>query len=86
MKGKLVLFSCVGATMISFGQITPNLKFSNPQLINPALTGINKEDQFNFSSSNLFRRFNNSYVDYSQYSTKLHGGIGIYTNNYFYHS
>lgn len=69
--------------MISYGQIIPNLKFSNPQLVNPALTGVNKNSNLNFSSTNMFGSFNQTYLDYSQYSTKLHGGIGIYTNNTF---
>jgi hypothetical protein len=56
--------------MATFGQNLTNLKFSNPQLVNPALTGINNTPEVNFSSTNMFATYNQTYLDYSQYSEK----------------
>ena len=86
MKGKLAVLSCLSITMVSYGQNLTNLKFSNPQLFNPALTGISNTPEMNLSSTNMFGSYNQTYLDYSQYSEKLHGGLGIHTNNVFWKS
>lgn len=86
MKRTVIVLSCLGITMASHGQNLTNLKFSNPQLVNPALTGISKTPELNFSSTNMIGTYNQTYLDYSQYSEKLHGGIGIHTNNVFWKS
>jgi len=84
MKNKLFTLSCIAFSFLSVGQIESNLRFSNPQLTNPALTGIFSTPQINLSTTNMFGKYNNTYLDYSQYSNKLHGGVGAYSNNFFF--
>jgi len=82
MKKKLVFIALTVLSVKSFGQTYTtftNLKFSSPLISNPALTGLGKTPQLNFKFSHFYG-LNRTYLDYNQYSNKLHGGLGVYFN------
>ncbi len=84
-KIKVIIAGAILITNTAQGQDYTNLKFSSPLKYNPALTGLQNDTEINLRFTHLNSYFsqnsyNSLYGDFSQYSKKLHGGVGFYLN------
>ena len=79
MKTKSLLIGCILISTTSFSQSFSGLKFSSPQLLNPALTGLVDDKEINVKAFHQYKT-NSLFGSYAFKSDKLHGSLGFYVD------